>query len=64
MDGQLQEDGKLPDDLFYLIPAVYDVDGPERVRMILRAGARLSLRMVGQDVDELLPAVLDDLLRA
>ena len=47
MDGQLQEDGKLPDDLFYLIPAVYDVDGPERVRMILRAGARLSLRMVG-----------------
>ena len=64
MDGQLQEDGKLPDDLFYLIPAVYDVDGSERVCMILRAGARLSLRMVGQDVDELLPAVLDDLLRA
>lgn len=31
--------------------------------MILRAGAGLLLRMVGQNIDEFLAAILDDLLR-
>lgn len=63
LDGELQEDGKLPDDLFDLIPTVYDVDGSQGVRMIGSSGAGLSLRMVGEDIDKFLTAILDDLLR-
>jgi hypothetical protein len=60
----LKEDGELTNDLLDLFATVHDVDRGEIILLGRWLATLLSVERVGQDVDELLPAVLDDFLRA
>ena len=60
LNYQLQEERKLSNELFDFIFAIHDGDGKRLMR-----GSRFrvgTIEGVGDDVDELLPAVFDDLV--